>query len=67
MKYIYLVLLLIACNKEDEKNETTCYTCQVGPFNGQPAYYQDICTDRIDTVVFRNAQGQSLGSNCTPK
>jgi hypothetical protein len=70
MKYVFTVIVaafLLACSKDSEQPKAQCYECTVGPFNGTPAYNTEICTDRIDTVVFKNAQGQSLGSVCNPK
>lgn len=66
MKYLLIVFLFIACDK-NEDSKAKCYECEIAAFNGSPGYNRDVCTDRIDTVHFRNAQGQSLASQCTPK
>jgi hypothetical protein len=64
-KYIPILLLFIACNKDEEK-KGTCYECTVYPGNGQAEYKTNVCTDRIDTVKFTDPQGRSQGSVCEP-
>lgn len=67
MKYTLILLLSVTCTKTVDEPKANCYTCEIAAFNGQPGYKRDVCTERIDTVVFKNPQGQTLTSQCIPK
>jgi hypothetical protein len=68
MKYIFLVSLFLICTLtscDKEGNSAKCYTCTYG--QPGPTQTRDVCTNRIDTVQFTDAQGNNLQSICVPK
>lgn len=68
-KYLLVILTLIACSKESNREIETkkCYSCEISGFNGTPGWKQDVCTNRIDTFQFKNSQGSTMPSQCVPK
>lgn len=72
MKYLlFIALLFTACNKNSDNNGSKCYVCETTGFSGtgSPAPYmkRDICTDRVDTVTFKDSNGNDLQHVCTLK
>jgi hypothetical protein len=71
MKYAGMIFILsfavLSC-KKDNNSSDNCYSCKVQRFGGaQDFYYQDVCTNKIDTVQFKDQNGNNLQSVCTPK
>lgn len=65
MKQIIILLIIVfsSCSKSEVK--TKCYICQVG--SGMVVEVKEVCTNRIDTVKFKDNMGNELQSFCNEK
>ncbi|HWJ91895.1 MAG TPA: hypothetical protein VNR87_12325, partial [Flavisolibacter sp.] len=68
--FCFLAIMTISCFS-CTKNKVTvstapCYTCKIIDMYGT-ATYKDVCTNRIDTVQFRDQNNNNLQSVCNRK
>jgi major membrane immunogen (membrane-anchored lipoprotein) len=67
---IAAVVYLVSCSKSDKTGITgTCYKCTTGyAANGEPPkVYDNVCTNKIDTVSFKDSNGNPVSFSCEPK
>lgn len=69
MKYLILIVAVTFSYCSKSGTTTKCYTCEVmtqTPQGLQPVYH-DVCTNQIDTVEFKDQNGNQQQSVCTEK
>jgi hypothetical protein len=67
---LFLICILFSCKKKDTVPPSTkCYHCELySAYGGTgPVDYKDVCTDRGDTLHFKDAQGNNMNFRCTEK
>ena len=67
MKYLLIAFLFISCSK----SKTKCYECKATGYSGTGGQVdpqtKNVCTDNVDTVTFKDANGNPLNHSCTEK
>lgn len=70
MKLVFLLFTIavsfLSCKKTVYVDSAKCYDCEVLRMD-MTRYHQNVCTNRIDTVNFQDANGNALQSICVPK
>jgi hypothetical protein len=69
MKVVLMILglfLILSCGKDDNNNQG-CYECTIQKWGTNQTYKQDICTNRLDTVMFMDGNGNAQQYTCAPK
>jgi hypothetical protein len=64
---IFILILLVFSHFSCYKNKYKCYECRVLVLNPYEVKTFERCTERIDTVQYKDADGNHLPVSCTEK